>query len=133
MINSARVDAGGGMLEGGHGGRVMMRGDNIFIYDGVSASAAGMNGDGGQIYIEALNYSSGEEGRVECADGDVPVIYAPGTGQIGFGGIVVLPGRGGDVTVIPNTLGPDVINVQGAPVGTIDEWFPDDLAELQYE
>ena len=111
----------------------MMRGDNIFISDGVSASAAGMNGDGGQIYIDALNYSSGEEGHVGCADRDGPVIHAHGTGQIAFGGVAVLPGRGGDVTVIPNTLGPGAISVQGAPVGTIDEWFPGDLAELQYE
>ncbi|MBN2132391.1 MAG: hypothetical protein JW741_23015 [Sedimentisphaerales bacterium] len=132
-VNSVHADGGGGMLEGGHGGRVMMRGDNIFISDGVSSSAAGMNGDGGQIYIEALNYSSGEEGQVGCADRDGPVIYAHGTGQIAFGGIVVLPGRGGDVTVIPNTLGLGAISVQGAPVGTIDEWLPDDLAELQYE
>ncbi len=131
-VTSLHADAGGGMTENGHGGRVVMRGDNVFIYAGVSAIGAGMEGSGGQIYIEASDYHTGEAGAIYCADGLEPAIDAHGNGQTVYG-IAISQGAGGDVTVVPDAVDPQAINVQGVPEGTLNEWIPDDLEELQYD
>ena len=121
-VQSLDVSGGGGLLQGGDGGLIMMRGDNISVQDGVTATGAGMSGNGGQVYMEALNYSTGEAGRVYCSGGsDGSAINASGTAY------------GGDVTLIPNTLDPEEIAVWGTITGTVNVWFPPDLTELEYE
>ncbi len=124
-VNSLQAVGGGGLISDGNGGRVMMRGNNVSIYEGVSVNGAGMTGRGGKVYIEASNYLTGEAGRIDCTKGgNLVAMNASGA----------MMGCGGDVTLIPNTLELDEINV-GPEMnpGTINVWFPDITGILDYK
>ena len=124
-VNSIQASGGGGLAGKGDGGCIMMRGNNVSFYQVVSASGAGMNGWGGKVYIEALNYVTGEAGRLDLSTGGNPIaIDASGA----------MMGRGGDVTLIPDPLKPEVINIgPETNPGTVNEWFPDITGILDYK
>ncbi|MFC1634640.1 hypothetical protein ACFL5Z_07330 [Planctomycetota bacterium] len=124
-VNSIQAVGGGGLISDGNGGSSMMRGNNVSVYEGVTVNGAGMSGQGGKVYIEALNYVTEEAGRVDCSKGsNLVAINASGA----------MMGHGGDVTLIPNTLELHEIDV-GPEMnrGTVNEWFPDITGILDYE
>lgn len=126
--------SGDGSVVPGNGGCVMMRGDNVSVYEGIAANGAGIGSQGGQVYIEVSDYITGEEGQLRCSgSSETPAISARGGGMAIPGVGVYMPGAGGDVTLIPLALTSEAIDVSGVPVGTINEWFPDLTGILDYE